>query len=68
MIGTFEAEATRRCRYDVRRDEFVVCALIRMSTSVAISIAIAEGVRAIENSYRKYLKQRRWVTDCIATN
>ena len=65
MLDTFEGEARRRCRYDVRRDEFIVCALIRLSTSMALSLAVAEGVRGIENAYRRYLKQRRWVADCI---
>lgn len=66
MLDTFEAEAQRRCRYDVRRDEFIVHALIRLHTSMAISIAVAEGVRGIEAAYRRYLRHRRWVTDCIA--
>ena len=66
LLDTFEAEAQRRCRYDVRKDEFVVCALIRITTGIAVSLAVAEGIKAIESSYRRYLRRRKWVADAIA--
>ena len=66
MMDTFEAEARRRCRYDVRSDEFTVYALLRITAGMAVSVAVYEGVKAVEAGYRRYLRRRVWVTDCIA--
>ena len=65
MVDSFEHEARRRCSYDVRRDEFVVQALIRLTTGMAASLALVEGVRGIEAAYRRYLRRRAWVCDAI---
>jgi len=66
ILDTFEAEAKRRCRYDVRKDEFTVYALLRITVGMAVSLAVYEGTKAVEAAYRRYLRRRVWVTDCIA--
>ena len=65
ILDAFEREARRRCRYDVRSDEFTVYALLRLTTGMAVSLAVYEGCKAVEAAYRRYLRRRVWVTDCI---
>lgn len=65
VIDTFDKEARKRCYYDVRRDEFVVYALLRLTCGMAASLAMLEGVRGIEAAYRRYLRRRPWVCDAV---
>lgn len=67
LLSRIDGEARRRTRYEPRNLEFTVDALCRISMAMAVSIAMLEGMRAVEAGYRRYLRRRVWVLDAIAS-